>query len=100
MEIQVINLPRKDHFHTDINDKNCKIIQTLEENRKRSKKTCKIFNKYDIDEEFIISIKKKSRIENSNIELITFNVSFSDEYKYNFYEFRFHCKYSIFILKF
>lgn len=73
MEIQVINLPRKDHFHTDINDKNCKIIQTLEENRKRSKKTCKIFNKYDIDEEFIISIKKKSRIENSNIELITFN---------------------------
>lgn len=104
MEIQIINSPCKDHFHTDINDKNCKIVQTLvqtlEENRKRSKKTCKTFNENDIDEEFTISIRKKSCVENSNVELITINVSFSNEYKYNFYELTFHCKYAIFILKF
>lgn len=73
MEIQIINSPCKDHFHTDINDKNCKIVQTLEENRKRSKKTCKTFNENDIDEEFTISIRKKSCVENSNVELITIN---------------------------
>lgn len=85
MEVQVVNLPCKDHFYTDINDKNCK-IQTLEENRKRSKKTCKNFNESDIDEEFTVSIKKKSCVENSNVELKTFNVSFS--HKCNFYEYK------------
>lgn len=85
MEIQVVK-PCKNYFHTDINDKNCKIIQTSEKNRKRSKKTCKIFNEYDIDEEFTVSIRKKLCLENANVELIMFNVSFSDEYKCNFYE--------------
>ncbi|XP_006623771.1 nibrin isoform X2 [Apis dorsata] len=72
MEIQVVK-PCKNYFHTDINDKNCKIIQTSEKNRKRSKKTCKIFNEYDIDEEFTVSIRKKLCLENANVELIMFN---------------------------